>query len=196
ALLRGLVRTPARRTQSVSGSLAERLAAIPEADRQRSVLELVQAQVAAVLGHASAAAIDPEQTFKALGFDSLAAVELRNRLTQATGMRLPSTLVFDHPTPDGVSTLLLAEVGGPAESGRSPLEEGLQQIEALLTQVAGDERQLAELEPRLRAFSNRLWSVLGGPSGQSDGLDEDPDDFLDGVSDEEMFELIDKELGT
>ncbi|MFD3591007.1 SDR family NAD(P)-dependent oxidoreductase, partial [Streptomyces sp. NPDC058683] len=112
ALLRGLVRTPARRTQSVSGSLAERLAAVPEAERERVVLELVRSQVAAVLGHASSEVIDPGRAFKELGFDSLAAVELRNRLTQATGVRLPSTLVFDHPSPIAVSRFLLAEVGG------------------------------------------------------------------------------------
>ncbi|MEV6766963.1 type I polyketide synthase, partial [Streptomyces sp. NPDC051105] len=112
ALLRGLVRTPARRTQSVSGSLAERLAAIPEAERERVVLELVRSQVAAVLGHASSEVIDPGRAFKELGFDSLAAVELRNRLTQASGLRLPSTLVFDHPSPVAVARFLLAEVGG------------------------------------------------------------------------------------
>ncbi|WP_260867643.1 type I polyketide synthase [Streptomyces sp. SAJ15] len=118
ALLRGLVRTPARRAEATGGSLVRRLAAVAEADREQVVLELVQTQVAAVLGHASGAAIAPDRGFKELGFDSLAAVELRNRLTRATGLRLPATLVFDHPTPAEVARLILEDVGrSPAGSG-------------------------------------------------------------------------------
>ncbi|MFK4221450.1 type I polyketide synthase, partial [Streptomyces sp. NPDC020880] len=92
-----------------------------ESDRERVVLDLVQAQVAAVLGHATSAAIVPDRAFKELGFDSLAAVELRNRLTQASGVRLPSTLVFDHPSPVAVARFLLAEVGGDVVAEKRPV---------------------------------------------------------------------------
>jgi acyl carrier protein len=196
ALLRGLVRAPARRAQTAGGSLAQRLADVPRSDWEHVVFDLVRAQVAAVLGHASPEAIDPGQAFKELGFDSLAAVELRNRLTQASGLRLPSTLVFYHPTPADVAKLLLTEVGGSEEKGRPPLEEELQKIEALLITVASDEQQLAEFKPRLRSFSNRLRFVLGQTKSDRDDADEGSDDDLYGVSDDEMFELIDEEIGS
>ncbi|MFE3098605.1 beta-ketoacyl synthase N-terminal-like domain-containing protein, partial [Streptomyces sp. NPDC059248] len=109
ALMRGLVRLPAHR--GGDGSLAQRLASVDVDDRERVVREFVLTQVAAVLGHTSTAAVDPQRPFKELGFDSLGAVELRNRLTQSGGVRLPATLVFDHPTPAAVVRLLLAEVG-------------------------------------------------------------------------------------
>ncbi|MGH3375541.1 MAG: type I polyketide synthase, partial [Actinoallomurus sp.] len=118
ALLRGLVRTPARRTGSAGGSLAQRLAGVPEADRERAVLEFVQTQVAAILGHASIAAVDPHRAFKELGFDSLAGVELGNRLTRTSGLPLPSTLVFDHPTSASVARLLRSLVDGSEDDDR------------------------------------------------------------------------------
>ncbi|WP_406423029.1 SDR family NAD(P)-dependent oxidoreductase [Streptomyces sp. NBC_00842] len=110
ALFRGLVRAQARQADG-AGSLLQRLAGVPEGERERVVLDVVVAQVAAVLGHASASAVDPERAFRELGIDSLGAVELRNRLTQATGLRLPTTLVFDHPTPAAITRLILSEVG-------------------------------------------------------------------------------------
>ncbi|MFJ3794602.1 SDR family NAD(P)-dependent oxidoreductase [Kitasatospora sp. NPDC090091] len=197
ALLRGLVRTATRRAASTGGSLTQRLAGLTEADAEQFVLELVQAQVAAVRGNASGAEVPPDRAFKELGFDSLAAVELRNRLTRITGLRLPATLVFDHPTPAEVARLLLKESGGGGTTAevRSPFDEELTRFEELLTAAVGDERVLAGIEPRLRYLSNRMRAVLSGHDSQMDEAGSTADDEFDEVSDDEMFDLIDKELG-
>ncbi|MEW1640266.1 type I polyketide synthase [Streptomyces sp. NPDC093801] len=118
-LLRKLVRTSVRRSlegapQTTAGqtTAAGRLAALPAEERQAFVLDLVRTQVAAVLGHASARSVAVDRQFRDLGFDSLTAVELRNTLNSATGLRLPATLVFDHPTPEALTRLLLTELLG------------------------------------------------------------------------------------
>ncbi len=110
-MLSGLARAPARRTGG-GGSLARRLAGVAEEERESVVLELVRAEVAAVLGHASPRAVDPGQAFKDLGFDSLTAVELRNRLDTVTGLRLPATMVFDYPSATALAGFLVDEVRG------------------------------------------------------------------------------------
>ncbi|WP_343983040.1 beta-ketoacyl reductase, partial [Streptosporangium amethystogenes] len=115
-LLRGLVRGVRRSAVSGSGSgdgvLVRRLAGLGEADRVRFVVELVRAQVAVVLGHVSSESVEVRREFRELGFDSLTAVELRNRLSGVTGLRLPATLVFDYPTPVVLAEFLLGELLG------------------------------------------------------------------------------------
>ena len=109
-ILTGLVRVPKRRA-AAAGSLTRQLAEMPEAEREAAVLELVRSQVASILGHESAADIDPERAFQELGFDSLAALELRNRLNVATGLRLGATVVFDYPSSASLAAHLLERVG-------------------------------------------------------------------------------------
>ncbi|MFB6903287.1 SDR family NAD(P)-dependent oxidoreductase [Streptomyces bacillaris] len=116
-LLRGLVRTAARRAGSGAqtpssapggpaadaDALREKLAGLPEDRRLKAVADTVQDIVAAVLGHSGVDAIDPEAPFRDLGFDSLTSLELRNALNRATGLRLPATVVFDRPSVDDLA---------------------------------------------------------------------------------------------
>ena len=113
AQLRSLVRVRAgaNREQGTS-SLARRLAGVPQADWEGVALAVVRTDVAAVLGQESPETIDPDRAFKDFGFDSLAAVELRNLLERATGLRLPATLVFDYPTPAELAAFLCSQVAG------------------------------------------------------------------------------------
>ena len=120
ALLSGLVGVPARRSNEQGATLARRLVQMPEAAREGVVIEIVRDQVASVLGHASPEAIDTQRTFKDLGFDSLTAVELRNRLNATTGRRLPATLVFDYPTTAAVASYLLGELSGKQLNALTP----------------------------------------------------------------------------
>ncbi|MFE3498108.1 SDR family NAD(P)-dependent oxidoreductase, partial [Streptomyces sp. NPDC059175] len=127
ALLRELVRTRPRRAAAAAqdtpgSSWGSQLAALPEDARADAVQNLVRDVVAAVLGHAdTTTTIDPERSFKDLGFDSLAGVELRNRLNASTGLRLPATLVFDHPSPATLAAFVLSKVHGAAASAAAPV---------------------------------------------------------------------------
>ncbi|APY84625.1 hypothetical protein A7J05_01570 [Streptomyces alfalfae] len=114
-LLRGLVRGTARRTVDPAAArtaLAQSLAGMTEAEREKALLDLVRTTAAAVLGHSSAHAVAPDRAFRELGFDSLSSVELRNHLNAATELRLPATLVFDHPNPAALAAFIGTEIAG------------------------------------------------------------------------------------
>jgi polyketide synthase 12 len=180
-LLRDLVR-PALRTASVttrSDGLVDRLAALDPAERPALLVSLVREQAAAVLGHSSGSAVPATRAFRELGFDSLSAVELRNRLATATGVRLPATAAFDHPNAEALAAFLLDRLAPPPADPAEPLLANLDRLLAALdSAVAVDER----VDNRLRVLRNRLDELAGAPAA----------DDLDDASDEELFRLVDE----
>ncbi|GGR28439.1 hypothetical protein GCM10010219_36920 [Streptomyces netropsis] len=192
SILRGLVRT--RRRTAASGGrsagLLQRLEGVRENERAQMLAELVRTEVAAVLGHPTPDTIVADQEFRRLGFDSLTAVELRNRLNSATGLKLPTTLVFDHPTPLAVSEYLAAALlgGSTPDTGLSPLAE-LDRLEAALSAGDPDEVTKSGVVVRLRQLLARL-SETGTETG---GLAVT--ERIEAASTDEVFAFIDNELG-
>jgi polyketide synthase 12 len=183
-ILSKLVRAPAR--AAAAGSLADRLAGVPDEQRDAVVLDLVREHIAAVLGHDSGDAIDAGRPFKELGFDSLGTIELRNRLAQASGLRLPATLVFDYPTPAALAEYMRAQVGdGP--SPYDQVDDELDRVEAILAAVDGDDEARARVADRLRAIGAAL-------AGSANGHGDADDERIATASDAELFELLDEEL--
>ncbi|GGP44551.1 hypothetical protein GCM10010214_16800 [Streptomyces abikoensis] len=172
-VLRGLVKTTRRAAATTAAGagtaavLTRRLGELREDERLRFVVDLVRAEAAAVLGHASAKAVDDRREFHDLGFDSLTAVELRNRLSTATGLRLSATLVFDYPTPTALGEHLLALLLDEQDTADVPARTG-----ATALDTADDPIVIVGMACRLPGGVNSpedLWRLVAeGREGISD----------------------------
>ncbi|MER5549077.1 type I polyketide synthase [Streptomyces sp. NPDC002589] len=174
---------PAAGAPEDAGSpLAQRLAGLPGPQRSAALRELVREQAAAVLGHDDARSVDPARALKELGFDSLTAVELRNRLSTATGLKLPATVVFDHPTIDALAEFLARglDTGGerparPATVVRVDQDDPIA-IVAMACRYPGDVSSAEDLWRAVRDEADLITPFptdRGWPTGRL--LDADPD---------------------
>ncbi|RBM07592.1 hypothetical protein DEH69_24295 [Streptomyces sp. PT12] len=198
-LLRGLVRTPARRRVEAAArtdvsALTDELAGRTEAEQETALAGIVAGHVAAVLGYASADAVDTTRGFLDLGFDSLTAVELRNRLNAALGLRLPATLIFDYPSATVLARHLRAELV-PDESARVLAE--LDRLEAALPALtpSADDAVRATVTSRLQALLAQ-WDQAAGQGSREGQGGADLAGRIQSASDDEIFDFIDSELGS
>ncbi|MDC2952687.1 type I polyketide synthase [Streptomyces heilongjiangensis] len=127
------------RQDDQDGDLMSALASLPEPDRRRALLDLVQELVTGVLGHGSRAAIGPDSSFHDIGFDSLTVVELRNLLAVRVGLKLSATLVYDHPTLAALADHLHEQLAVDDEPGTDTADTLLAELDALATRLAAAE---------------------------------------------------------
>ncbi|MES4904979.1 MULTISPECIES: SDR family NAD(P)-dependent oxidoreductase [unclassified Streptomyces] len=193
-LVRSLTSAGARVVRrSVAAPVADlsgRLGSMGADEQLALLLDLVRTHAATVLGHADPGAVAMDTPFKDLGFDSLTAVELRNRLTMATGLRLSAASVFRHPTPAAMAEHLRGELCPAEDDALRPVLRELERLEAAVGEVKPEGETGAQLVKRLQSL---LWRLGDGALGVDHTVDGEA---LESASDDEMFALIDQQLGS
>ncbi|THA40903.1 type I polyketide synthase [Streptomyces sp. A1547] len=190
-LLRGLVptgRQQARAGSAKEGDLARRIAGLAEAEQEALLLDLVRGQAALVLGHTGPEGVRAETAFKDVGFDSLTSVELRNRMREATGLKLPATLVFDYPTPLTLARHLRDELG-MSEDALSRVNAKIEDVEALISGLPLDESMKSSIALRLQGLVARCNGVLEDVDASTVA------EQLESASADEVLAFIDGEFG-
>ncbi|MFS7880294.1 SDR family NAD(P)-dependent oxidoreductase [Streptomyces asiaticus] len=172
--------TGRRHADTGEGALGDRLARMSPADRATELIRLVRTQAAAVLGHPDDGSLEADRPFKSLGFDSLTAVELRNRIGTQLGLRLAATIVFEHSSPTALAEHLSSRIGGDRPQEIPVLAE-LARLEDAFARFDGD--------PGVREQVMRRLSALLVTDTETQDTD------LGEATDEEMFELLGKEFG-
>ncbi|GGN45944.1 acyl transferase domain-containing protein [Actinoplanes campanulatus] len=184
-LLRGLVARPASRPAAAAGGaagFAAGLAGLPAAERDRILTDLVRGTAATVLGHGDRAAVHTDRSFRDLGFDSLTALELRNALARGTGLELPASLVFDHPTPAAVVRHLGDLVAAESKPAGEPVAARLTGLAAEIRRAAADPEAFGRIAAELHALLDVAAEAAGRPATVGAAVAS--------ASDEELFALI------
>ncbi|MBC3839583.1 hypothetical protein GXW82_03250 [Streptacidiphilus sp. 4-A2] len=151
-------------------------------------MNLVRTEAATVLGYTSIEQVGPERAFKELGFDSLTAVELRNRLNTATGQRLPATVIFDYPTPTALAAQLRSAIYQD-EDAAPPVFTELDALEDILSAIPAGSGIRADVTVRLQTVLSK-WISAGDTPKENEAAGR-----LEAATVDEVIDFIDKELG-
>ncbi|MFD9460102.1 SDR family NAD(P)-dependent oxidoreductase [Streptomyces sp. NPDC060027] len=191
ALWSGLINAPVPPRVAAAdpaAGLTRQLAALTETEQREFLLNLVRSHAAVALGAGDAEALAPDTPFRDLGFDSLTAVDLRNRLSAATGCRFPATLVFDHPTPAELAGHLRTRLTSEAAPPSAPVLDEIESLEQALLRSRPEEELRDRITGRLRTLLSR-WDDAHPetvtPSGDATEV------AVDSATDDELFALID-----
>ncbi|MFI9802959.1 type I polyketide synthase [Streptomyces sp. NPDC052301] len=184
-----LAAEPAGKTAEPS-ALTEKLSTLSDGEQQRLLVDTVCAHAAAVLGHNGSAPVEPDLAFRDLGFDSLTAVELRNLLTADTGLSLPATLVFDHPTPEAIARYLRGELAGGTAPDEVSVFGELDRLESVISTAASAEETVrAGVRRRLQGLLS-----LVNSAGERGAESADARRQLQDATVDDIFDLIDQDL--
>jgi len=204
ALLRELApaaRAAATTAAAAGDAPADRLATMAPDERARAVADMVRGRAAAVLGLGSPSAVEDDRAFRDMGFDSLTAVDLRNQLATATGLRLPPTLVFDYPSPKTLVDHLLSELTPGADDQASAVLDELDRLEETLAGLPPDDLARTSALARMRALVAR-WedgTEQVPPTGTAPGAIAGPGENTvpanGELSDEDLFEMLSRRYG-
>ncbi|MGW7463568.1 beta-ketoacyl synthase N-terminal-like domain-containing protein [Streptomyces xantholiticus] len=195
---------PTEGASSAAGRLRTRLLPLPDEQRERSLLDVVRGEIAEVAGYEDPQEVDPYRSAKDLGLDSVSAVDLRDRLAGRTGLSLPTSLAFDHPTPAAMARHLLAELRLPKDDGAEGFaaDDGLRtafgelaRLEEALERDHPDAAARDRIAGRLRALAERLVDAPAAAPDPPGALDEAGlGERIGSATADQLFDLIDNEL--
>ncbi|MEU5980571.1 type I polyketide synthase [Streptomyces sp. NPDC047315] len=183
--------TDADRAGTAGGQdLRDRLTAASKGDRRTLLLETVRTAVAGVLSYPDPDAIEPDQAFNDLGFDSVTAVELRNHILKTAGVKLPMTVVFDHPNCAALAEVLGVELGLDAAVNAEAVHADLDRLAGTLDRARAEDVELSSVKRRLRS----LLSGWSDPAAEEPTESEGVTQRLEDATDDELLAFINKEF--